>query len=113
MAMLKGFWIDMTTITVILEDDKTIQITEYKTKELVVITERDQFEIDTYDISGSRIRNDVNTQITFDRKPRDIEGLKFEKDGVELLMPILNIFRIWQSTGKIVGTRNKGEANDK
>lgn len=40
MAMLKGFWIDMTSITIILEDDKTIQITEWKTSELVTITER-------------------------------------------------------------------------
>ena len=113
MAMLKGFWIDMTSITIILEDDKTIQITEWKTSELVTITERDQFEIDIYDVSGSQVRNGVNTQITFDSKTGDIEGLTFEKDRIELLIPILDIFRIWQSTGKIVGTRNKGEANDK
>ena len=112
MAMLKGFWIDMTSITIILEDDKTIQITEWKTSELVTITERDQFEIGIYDVSGSQVRNGVHTQITFDSKTGDIEGLTFEKDRIELLIPILDIFRIWQSTGKIVGTRNKGEAND-
>ena len=108
--MLKGFWIDMTSITIILEDDKTIQITEWKTSELVTITEGDQFEIGIYDVSGSQVRNGVHTQITFDSKTGDIEGLTFEKDGIELLIPILDIFRIWQSTGKIVGTRNKGEA---
>ena len=113
MAMLKGFWIDMTSITIILEDDKTIQITEWKTSELVTITERDQFEIGIYDVSGSQVGNGVHKQITFDIKTGDIEGLTFEKDGIELLIPILDIFRIWQSTGKIVGTRNKGEANDK